>query len=142
MLPRSVLGPQFLLIYINDLLDNLESNCKIFADDTYFLNKVFDKHISRATLNKDLELINNRAFQWKIQFNPDQNNEAQQLYISNKAGNQKLLDLTFNKSNVASSAYVKHLGMLLDSRLNFNEHVQSKTNKCFKIMGPTKRSIT
>ena len=25
--------------------------------------------------------------------------------------------------------------MLLDSRLNFNEHVQSKMNKCYKIIG-------
>ena len=47
------------LIYINYLLDNLESNCKIFADDTSLFYKVFDKHVSRATLNKDLELINN-----------------------------------------------------------------------------------
>ena len=30
----SVLGPLFFLIYINGLPDNLESNCKIFADDT------------------------------------------------------------------------------------------------------------
>ena len=29
--------------------------------------------------------------------------------------------------------------MLLDSRLNFNEHVQSKTNKCFKIIGLIKK---
>ena len=49
----SVLGPLFFLIYINDLPDNLESNCKIFADDTSLFYKVFDKHVSRATLNKD-----------------------------------------------------------------------------------------
>ena len=61
----SALGPIFFLIYINDLPDNLESNCKIFADDTSLFYKVFDKHVSRATLNKDLELINNWAFQWK-----------------------------------------------------------------------------
>ena len=36
---------------------------------------------------------------------------------------------------MASSPSVKHLGMLLDSRLNFNEHVQNKTNKCYKIIG-------
>ena len=36
---------------------------------------------------------------------------------------------------MASSSSVKQLGMLRDSRLNFNEHVQSKTNKCYKIIG-------
>ena len=117
----SVLGPLLFLMYINDLPDNLKSNCKIFADTSLFY-KVFDEHVSRATSNKDLELINNWAFQWKMQFNPDRNKQAQELYFSKKAGNQKSLDLTFNKSNVASSPSVKHLGMLLDSRLNFNEH--------------------
>ena len=132
----SVLGPIFFLIYINDLPDNFESNCKIFADDTSLFYNVFDKHACRATLNKDL--INNWAFQWKMQFNPDRNKQAQELYFPKKAGNQKLLDLTFNKSNVASSPSVKHLGMLLDSRLNSNEHLQSKTNKCYKIKGLSK----
>ena len=36
---------------------------------------------------------------------------------------------------MASSPSVKHLAMLLDSRLNFNEHVQIKTNKGYKIIG-------
>ena len=67
----SVLGPLFFFIYINDLTDNLESNCKIFVDDTSLFYTVFDKHVSRKTLNKDLELINNWDFQWKMQFNPD-----------------------------------------------------------------------
>ena len=30
----SVLGPLHFLIYINDLLDGVQSTCKIFADDT------------------------------------------------------------------------------------------------------------
>ena len=46
----SVLGSLFFLIYINDLSDNLESNCKIFAGDTSLFYKVFDKYISRTTL--------------------------------------------------------------------------------------------
>ena len=97
----SVLGPLLFLIYINDLPDNLKSNGKIFADDNSLFYKVFDKHVSRVTLNKDLELINSWTFQWKMQFNPDRNKQAQELYFSKKAGNQKLLDLTFNKSNLA-----------------------------------------
>ena len=52
--------------------------------------------------------MNNWAFQWTMQFNPDRNKQAQELYFSLKAGIQKSLDLTFNKSNVASSHSVKH----------------------------------
>ena len=52
----SILGLLSFLIYINDLLDNLEFNCKVFDDDTSLFYNVFDKHVSRATLNKDLEL--------------------------------------------------------------------------------------
>ena len=79
---RSVLGPLLFLIYINDLLDNLKFNRKIFGDDTSLFYKVFNKHVSCATLNKDLELINNWSFQWKMQFNPDRNKQAQELYFS------------------------------------------------------------
>ena len=61
-----------------------------------------------------------------MQFNPDRNKQAQELYFSKKAGNQKSQDVTFNNSDMASSLSVKHLGVLLDSRLNFNEHAQSK----------------
>ena len=78
---RSVLGPLLFLIYINDLPDNLKSNCKIFADDISLFYNVFDKHVSRETLNKDLELINNWAFQRKMQFNPDQNKKVQEIFF-------------------------------------------------------------
>ena len=78
----SVLGPLLFLININDLPDKLKSNCKIFAYDTSLFYKVFDKHVSRGTLNKDLGVINNWAFQWKMQFNPNRNKQGQELYFS------------------------------------------------------------
>ena len=36
----SVLGPLLFLIYINDLLDNLESLAQLFADDTSLFSVV------------------------------------------------------------------------------------------------------
>ena len=99
----SELDPLFFLIYINDLPDNLESTFKIFI----ILYKVFDNLVSLATLNRDLKLINNWDFQWKMQLNPDWNKQAQESYFSKKAANQRLLDITFNKNNVASSPSAK-----------------------------------
>ena len=35
----SILGPLFFLLYTNDLTDNLNSNVKLFADDTSFFQR-------------------------------------------------------------------------------------------------------
>ena len=78
----------------------LNPTVKYFLIDASLSYKVLIKLAPRATLKKDFELINNRAFQWKIQLNPGQNKQAQELYFPKKAGNQKSLDLTFSKSNV------------------------------------------
>ena len=75
----SVLGPLLFLIYINDLPDGLTSICKIFADDTSLFSKVLDINESAKTLNIDLEKINQWAFQWKMQFNPDPNKQANEV---------------------------------------------------------------
>ena len=47
----------FLLIYINDLPDNLLSTVKLFADDTSLFSVVNDSNISANELNKDLQKI-------------------------------------------------------------------------------------
>ena len=53
----SVLGPLLFLIYINDLLNGIESICKIFADDTLLFSVVNDDKQSQSIRNKDLESI-------------------------------------------------------------------------------------
>ena len=72
----SVLGPLFFLIYINDLVDNVSSEAKLFADDTSLLTVVYDVDIAVDKLNRNLDIISNWAHQWKKQFNPDINKQA------------------------------------------------------------------
>ena len=45
----------------------------------------------------------------------------------------------FNNNNVLTSPCQKHLGLVLDSKLSFNEHVNQKINKCNRIIGLMKR---
>ena len=51
----SILGPLLCLIYINDLLDGLSSNAKLFADDTSLFSVVHDINASAIELNSDLK---------------------------------------------------------------------------------------
>ena len=67
----SVLGPLFFLVYINDLVDDLNSDVKIFADDTSLFSFVNDVARTAEELNRDLEMVNLWALQWKMQFNAD-----------------------------------------------------------------------
>ena len=50
----SILGPLLFLVYINDLLIGIESNARIFADDTSLFKISSNNHESTSVLNNDL----------------------------------------------------------------------------------------
>ena len=128
----SILGPLLFLIYINDISKNLESNVKLFADDTSLFSVVFDPNISARTLNNDLSKIEQWAFQWKMSFNPDLSKQAQEVLFSKKKNISYHPDLYFNQSKVKVVPAQKHLGLILDNKLNFNLHLKTVIDKITK----------
>ena len=52
-----VLRPFLLLIYINDLTDVIQRNCKIFADGMFLFSKCQDFKKSERELNEGLFII-------------------------------------------------------------------------------------
>ena len=62
----SILGSFLFLVYINYLFEGLFTNTKLFADDTSLFFVIHDSQTSANVLNKDLEMIHNWAFQWKM----------------------------------------------------------------------------
>ena len=92
----SVLGPLFFLMYINDLVDDISSDAKLFADDTSLFSVVHDEITSANQLNRDLKIISKWAYQWKMQFNPDINKQAVQVIFSQKKNKSIHPSLFFN----------------------------------------------
>ena len=65
----SRLGPLLFLIYINDIVEGLESEILIFADDCSLLASGLDPTETVEIINRDLLRISNWAKRWKINFN-------------------------------------------------------------------------
>ena len=131
----SILGRLLFLIYVNDLSTGLSSNRRLFADDTSLFLVVHDRNTSADEFNNDLLQIRSWAYQWKIGFNPDPSKEAQEVIFSRKIKKPNHPELIFNNIPVNQTSYQKHLGMFLDNKLNFGEHLKYITNKVNKSIG-------
>ena len=68
-------------------------------------------------------------------FNPDPNKQAQEVLFSRKIQKLSQPSLIFNNNIVTQSLTQKHLGMFLDTKLNFHEHLKSIFSKVNKTIG-------
>ena len=123
------------LIYINDLVECLTTNTKLFADDTSLLSFVHVTQTSANDLNKNMEIINNWAFQRRMNFIPDSTKQVQIVIFSHKAKEIYQSPLVFNNTCVSQSSSQKHLGVILDSKLIFDKHLKIVSLKISKILG-------
>ena len=131
----SILGPLLFLIYVNDLADGLSSNPKLFADDTSLFSVVHNANTTAKELNNDLVKINRWAYQWKMSFNPDPSKQAQEVIFSRKTKKENDPPLAFSNNNVSETNSQKHLGVVLDNHLSFEDHLKMILNKVNKTMG-------
>ena len=131
----SILGLLLFLIYVNDLPEELSSNTKVFADDTSLFSVIHNSSTYPLELNIDLAKINRWAFQWKMNFNPDPKKQAQEVIVSQKSKAISHPSLVFNDDNVRQATSQKHLGIILDTQLSFEKHLETVLCKINKTIG-------
>ena len=128
----SVLGPLLFLVYINDLMDNISSDMCLFADDSSLFTCVKGVNQTHDKLVKDLQTVSQWAYQWKMVFNPDLTKQAIEIIFSCKDKKPDHPEVFFNGIPIAREPHTKHLGVYLDSRLNFSKHIKEKVLKATK----------
>ena len=84
---------------------------------------VHDSAASSASLNDDL---------LKMIFNPDPSKQAEEIVFSRKANTSNHGTVYFNNVPVIRENIQKHLGLFLDSKLNFFDHINEKNKKATK----------
>ena len=67
------MGPLLFLLFINDIVREINSNIRLFADDTTIYIIVDFPDSAAHILNIDLERIAHWAAMWLVNFNPNKN---------------------------------------------------------------------
>ena len=128
----SVLSPLFFVVYINDLPNNITSDIKLFADDTSLFSVVYNVNRTAAELNNDLERVRLWAWQWKMHFNAE---KTEEIIFSTKMNKPNHPVLMFGGNEVVKKTDHKHLGIVLDEKLNFQAHITEAISKARRGIG-------
>ena len=94
---------------------------------------------SASELNQDLKVISTWAYQWKMSFNPDPSKQATEILFTKKRNIVHHPPLFFNGAQVQRTDEHKHLGLILDPKLTFKNHIAAKTKFSRKNIGILKQ---
>ena len=133
----SRLGPLLFIIYMNDIIDDIESDILIFADDTSLFATGSDPAETVLQLNRDLQKISNWAQTWKVKFNTK---KSKDIIFSNKLLNNSP-PLVLNGSNIDRVNTHKHLGIYLSSTLDWSVQIHEvclKANRKLSVLRSVK----
>ena len=128
----SVLGPLLFLIYTNDIQNSTKEKLTLFADDTNIFitddNAITLKNRAEGTLRDIKEWfeanklkVNTTKTDYSVFAPPKQQKPAE------------LKRIRFENTEIKQSTSCKFLGLTLDDKLNFNEHIENLTNQLVKI---------
>ena len=125
-------------MYINDLTANIRCDIKLFANDNSLFRTANDPNQAAADMNHDLNIIKNRAHQWRMLFNPDLMKQAVEITFSTKGNSIYHPVLRFSNVPVATVDEHKHLKVILDLKMSFASRIQAATLKCRRGIGKIK----
>ena len=125
----SILGPLLFLLYINDIVEDIHSSIRLFADDTSLYIIVEDPLDAAVTLNSDLSKIHRWASQWLVTFNPS---KSESLLFSRKVNYLYHPPLTMNCQHITEVTEHKHLGLYFSSNGAWHDHMEYIKKKAWQ----------
>ncbi|KAL8606268.1 hypothetical protein ACOMHN_039804 [Nucella lapillus] len=135
----SVVGPMLFVVYINDLPNICVSEVKLFADDTKLYTRS-DIPGATTALQADLDKLQQWSQDWLLRFHP-QKCSVMKLGSKKSEVEYTMQDATQGTTVLEEHEHEKDLGVHVDNKLCFKEHVAKSTAKANKIVGIIRRTF-
>ena len=140
----SVLGPLLFALYINDIQNAVRAECvRLFADDMALYMVNTDLKVLISSVKVKIQQL----FKWcicnKLTINIDKTYFAL-FHTLNKPVPDGFTEIPTTHMTIKRATEMKYLGLVLDEKLNYNEHVQSICNsllKYFRIFNHIKHKV-
>ena len=116
----SILGPLFFIIFINDIVTEIHSSIKLFADDTSLYVIVDNPRESAITLNNDMATIHAWSTKWLVNFNPQ---KTETMTITRKINKPLHPPLIMNNTIINQVTEHKHLGLEISNDGSWQKHI-------------------
>lgn len=118
----SILGPLLFNIYINDITkQNFEGDIRLYADDTciFYFSKNIDHLIH--SMQRDLSKLELWLKDNKLSLNIG---KTKYIIMTSRQKSIPSTTLYFNAQKIEKVNNIKYLGLVIDSNLNWNAHIQ------------------
>ena len=131
----SVLGPLLFIIYINDIVTSSALDALLFADDAVLtLSHESPKHLEKK-FNAEMK----KLYQWFTANKLTLNMKKTKFMLFSKKRKTKIKEKKFkiniNNYGIKQVSEMKYLGVILDNKLNWHNHVQYVCTKLAKAAG-------
>ena len=134
----SVIGPMLFVIYINDLPNICTNEVELFADDTKLYTRS-DIPGATTTLQDDLDKLQKWSQDWLLRFHPQ---KCSVLKLGSKKSEAEYTMHDGTQGTILEEhEHEKDLGVIIDNKLCFKEHVAKSTAKANKVVGIIRRTF-
>lgn len=133
----SVLGPMEYLLYVQNLkYAGLSAEYVQFCDDTVLIFSGASKDELEQVVNNDLKQYSDWLCQNKLSLNVEKT-----VYMVINLPNKKKIEpvIKINKKTLEKVNNYKYLGLVINEKLTWTEHIQSILDKIAPILGAIKR---
>lgn len=130
----SVLGPVLFLIFINDLVEELECPALLFADDAKIFVQIHSEE-DIAAMKRDLVRLQEWSKKWLLEFNPT---KCSTMHIGHRNPKVKY---ELNGHELKETDVEKDLGVLISQDLKPAHHIGVIAAKANRMVGLIRRNF-